>query len=174
MRLPLLAVLVLAAGCRSEESNGDPRTEAPGDQTMVGAWDAQLSLTSAYQLAARAPAARVICGTIGFVDNRHGPDPRRRGVDIGVYDLDLSRLGLNWIADNSYPAAVASTAHQSRATTRGDSVTIVLNPGSSERIVLSGTRDALGVAGDWLAQSQRGTATGRFALKPHSLARPAC
>jgi hypothetical protein len=118
----------------------------------------------------------MICGTIGFVDNHHliaadAPPP----AGIGVYDLDLSRLGLNWIADEAFPEAIATSVDANdMENVRRDSVTIVLNPGSTERIILLGRHDGPGIAGEWRAQSLRGTATGQFSLLPHGIATPSC
>src|SRR5712691_7558122 len=64
-----------------------------------GAWDAQLSLHRPYQLELHEPAVKRICGTIGFVVNHYASSGSRAGDDskhVGVYDLDLSLLGLNW------------------------------------------------------------------------------
>jgi hypothetical protein len=91
----------------------------------------------------------MICGTIGFVDNRHAiAVDTRLPAGIGVYDLDLSRLGLDWIADESFPEAIATSVEgQDVENDRRDSVTIVLNPGSAERIVLLGRHDGPEIAG---------------------------
>src|SRR3982750_2893731 len=161
--------------------NGSPRetqtiTEAASAASLTGAWDAKLSLTRPYPLGLSAPASRLICGTIGFVENRRA-DLSHEIPSVGVYDLDLSLLGLNWLGDESFPNAVATTPNGTVARadlSQPDSVTIVLNPGSTERIVLQGRRDVAGIDGDWVAQSARGTATGSFSLRPHIEARPNC
>jgi hypothetical protein len=98
---------------------------------------------------------------------------------VGVYDLDLSLLGLNWLGDDSFPAAVATSVDDYRAPVNGvsDSVAIVLNPGSRERIVLLGRYSIGEIRGRWTAQSSRGTASGSFSLSPHVVARnqsPSC
>lgn len=177
MRIRTFALAAVLLGC-----GGVPRESQPGvdaeDKTLTGAWDARLSLTRSYPLGGDRPAARRICGTIGFVDNHYGRGSLLGGAEgIGVYDLDLSRLGLNWSEDDAYPTAVAIMPLRRRATANAidrDSVTIILNPGSSERIVLAGRLGALGIDGEWLAQSLRGTATGSFSLRPHGRGTPAC
>jgi hypothetical protein len=98
---------------------------------------------------------------------------------LGVYDLDLSLLGLNWLGDNSFPTVVANgfDAFTASGSLASDSVSIILNPGSQERIVLVGRHDVTGVNGQWIAQSSRGTAGGSFSLTPHTITRdqsPAC
>lgn len=171
----LAAVLLGCGGVQRESQSGVDAADKAG---LAGAWDARLSLTRSYPLGSDQPAARRICGTIGFVDNHYGRGSLLSGVDgIGVYDLDLPRLGLNWSEDDSYPTAVATIPLRGRPSANvidRDSVTIILNPGSSERIVLAGRLDALGIDGKWLAQSLRGTATGSFSLRPHGRVAPAC
>ena len=147
--------------------------DAQAEASLVGTWDANLSLTHAYQLGSGKPAARRICGTIGFVGNRGAGGSATRGApDVGVYDLDLARLGLDWRDDDSFPTALVpqpaqGPVHLDKSGRDSDSVTIVLNPGSSERIVLLGRYEAKGIDGDWQAQSARGTARGSFSLRPH-------
>jgi hypothetical protein len=171
-----VALMALLAACHGGDSQARPGFDGINAPSLAGAWDARLSLTSPYQIGARAPRARMICGTIGFVDNRHAIAlDTRPPAGIGVYDLDLSRLGLNWIADESFPEAIATSVdgNDVKNADRGF-VTIVLNPGSSERIVLLGRHDGPGIAGEWQAQSLRGTATGRFSLLPHGAVTPSC
>ena len=177
--IPRVVVLLSAAlACSGVQRETQAAADSVAGQSLVGAWDARLSLTHPYPLGLSQPSARQICGTIGFVENHRASGSDTDGVpSVGVYDLDLSRLGLDWLSDISFPTAVASEPRDSRAALSGqrpDSVTIVLNPGSSERIVLLGRHDVAGIDGDWTAQSARGTATGSFSLRPHNEARPSC
>lgn len=178
MSIRWLVLSIAVIGCGSAPREAPFVEGAQPVQELVGAWDARLSLTRPYPLGMAMPAARRICGTIGFVD-----DPRAKDGDdanapsIGVYDLDLAQIGLNWLGDRSFPNAVASAPSGPEIAAnrnRSDSVTIVLNPGSSERIVLLGRHDAKGIDGDWTAQSARGMATGSFSLRPHDAARRSC
>jgi hypothetical protein len=172
----VVALMSLLVACQGVDSRAGPGFDGANVPSLAGAWDARLSLTNPYQLGASAPRARMICGTIGFVDNRHATAvDTRPAAGIGVYDLDLSRLGLNWIGHESFPEAIATSVdvHDVKNADRGF-VTIVLNPGSSERIVLLGRHDGPGIAGEWQAQSLRGTATGRFSLLPHGIVTPSC
>jgi hypothetical protein len=144
-------------------------TDLTPRESLTGAWDAQLTLTHPYPLGSDEPASGRICGTIGFVEN-HRASPDDDSPSVGVYDLDLSRLGLHWLGDDSFPSAVATMARRTARTivSQSDSVRILLNPGSSERIVLLGRHDLSGIDGTWTAQSARGTATGLFSLRPHA------
>jgi hypothetical protein len=174
LRAPLIVMAIVACGGGSADRRFARDTQ-PG-QSPVGTWDAKLSLSQPYQLELHEPVARRICGTIGFVDNRSA---RSASVltdnppHVGVYDLNLSLLGLDWLGDQSFPAAVAIPveAYASAARTVRDSVRIVLNPGGQERIVLRGRYDPAGISGAWTAQSSRGTASGSFWLTPHVNAR---
>ena len=177
---PMLALAIAACGGGSPETRFALDTQPP--QSLVGAWDVRLSLSHPYQLELHEPAAKRICGTIGFVDNhfaRGGSVGAGDSPQLGVYDLDLSLLGLDWLAENSFPTAVARPVdvYAARAGVAPDSVAIVLNPGSQERIVLLGRYDVKGISGRWIAQSARGTASGSFTLTPHVTARrrsPSC
>lgn len=167
---PVLVLVVAACGAGSPETRFALETQPA--QNLVGAWDATLSLGRPYQLGLHEPAAKRICGTIGFVENHRALAASGQTGDsphLGVYDLDLTLLGLDWLGDNSFPAAVATTVDDFTAPLNaiGDSIAIVLNPGSQERIVLLGRYGAENVKGGWTAQSSRGTASGSFSLTPH-------
>jgi hypothetical protein len=161
-----LIFLLAAVACgRSPESSR--AYENSLSRNLVGAWDASLSLAKPYPLGV-SPKTRRICGTIGFVENHQASDGSTDD-DRGVYDLDLARLGLGWLDVPSYPIAVATlNARGDNAASSPDSVAIVLNPGSGERIVLSGRYDGGEINGKWTAQSARGTAMGVFLLSPHA------
>ncbi|HJQ54445.1 MAG TPA: hypothetical protein VJ825_11455 [Gemmatimonadaceae bacterium] len=151
--------------------------DARAAEGLVGVWDAKLSLASPYQLGPESTEASEICGTIGFVeDHRRGDRYESAGGTslIGVYDLNLRRLGLDWLGGNPVPTAFASGESSARlqAPSQPDSVRIVLSMGNEERIVLLGRRGARGIDGTWLAQSARGTATGAFSMRPHGEGAP--
>ena len=176
----MLVLAITACGAGSPERRFALETQPP--KNLVGVWDAQLSLDRPYQLELHEPAVKQICGTIGFVVNHYASSGSRAADDskhVGVYDLDLSLLGLNWLGDDSFPTAVATSVDDYRASVGGvsDSVAIVLNPGTRERIVLLGRYSIGEIRGRWTAQSSRGTASGSFSLSPHVKARnqsPSC
>jgi hypothetical protein len=175
MRRVAVLALVMAA-CEGGRPETRVALGAQSGQSLVGAWDAKLSLLRPYQLEVHEPAVKRICGTIGFVENHYakgGSVLPGNAPGVGVYDLDLSLLGLNWLGDNSFPSVVVSAFDDFKASDSlaRDSVSIVLNPGSQERIVLVGRHDVAGVSGQWIAQSSRGTAGGSFSLTPHVSAR---
>jgi len=178
--VPILVLAVAACGTGSRDRRIALETQPA--ENLVGAWDAQLSLDRPYQLEPHKPVVNRICGTIGFIGNQHARGMSGAADDskhLGVYDLDLSLLGLDWLGDNSFPAAEATPVDDYRTPVIGvsDSVAIVLNPGSQERIVLLGGYRAEGIRGQWTAQSSRGTASGSFSLTPHVRARnqsPSC
>jgi hypothetical protein len=168
MRGTLALVLALAA-CEGAAPEKRLAVETRSGQSLVGAWDAKLSLTRPYQLELHEPAIKRICGTIGFVENHYATAVTDNSPHVGVYDLNLALLGLNWLDDSSFPTAVATAVEDFRdaASRVSDSVAIILNPGSAERIVLLGRYDVEGIRGRWTAQSSRGTASGSFSLTPH-------
>lgn len=172
MRATFALALALAA-CEGVAPEKRLAVETRAGQSLVGAWDAKLSLTRPYQLEPHEPATKQICGTIGFVENHYATAATDNSPHVGVYDLNLTLLGLDWLDDSSFPTAVATSVNDFRAPARGvfDSVAIVLNPGSAERIVLLGRYDVAGIRGQWTAQSSRGTASGSFSLTPHFNAR---
>ena len=172
MRGTLALALTLAA-CGGGAPEKRLALETRSGQSLVGAWDAKLSLTRPYQLELHEPATKRICGTIGFVENHYATAVTDNSPHVGVYDLNLTLLGLDWLDDSSFPTVVATAVEDVRdaASRVSDSVVIVLNPGSTERIVLLGRYDVDGIRGQWTAQSTRGTASGSFSLTPHLNAR---
>lgn len=172
MKSQALTLALTLVACSGPAADSLSVTDAASPSSLTGAWDANLSLVRAYPLAVSVPDAGRICGTIGFVENRQSNASNEKGAEsVGVYDLDLRRIGLNWLEDSAFPEALASGPRRTRTIARmnaRDSVTIVLNPGSRERILLLGERDSEGIDGDWVAQSARGTATGHFSLRPHA------
>ena len=174
VKLVLFGTLALAGAACEGGAHGKRRaSETRSGQSLVGAWDAKLSLTRPYQLEPHEPALKRICGAIGFVENHYATGATDNSPHLGVYDLNLTLLGLDWLDGSSFPTAVATGVDDSRdaASRVSDSVAIVLNPGSAERIVLLGRYDIDGIHGQWTAQSSRGTASGSFSLTPHLNAR---
>ena len=174
----VLLVAIAAIACGTGSSKNDQRAFDAG-RDLVGTWDARLSLNQPYPLGHDEPVARRICGTISFVENHSSAAELDLDTpqDLGVFDLDLSRLGLDWLGDAPFPIAVASvpSKHDTRAgPPSSDSVTIVLKGGSQERIVLRGGHDIDGIRGDWTAQSARGVATGSFSLRPRTRVPDSC
>ena len=168
MNARALVVIGLLAACSGGSAAVIGDNERESNRQLTGAWDATLSLAHPYPLAFNASPARRICGTIGFVDGRAQTNNDANYESNGVYRLDLNRLGLDWLDDSRYPVALARQPMAAKAhSAAADSVTIVLNPDSQERILLLGRYDAAGIDGDWTAQSARGTATGSFSLRPH-------
>ena len=178
----MLALVIVAVACtegRSANTGGDD----PIAGKLVGAWDATMTLDRPYPLQPGSPEARAICGTIGVIENHNknaSAEEVMSATQLGVYDLPLSRIGLEWNDKVPFPAAVVNTVStRSYASSTGatDSVRIVLNPGGEERIVLSGRYEPSGIQGMWTAQSARGTANGSFSMRPHvsaNVARRSC
>ena len=175
MRAAIAALIVCAACGEGRSAGSGPNHAVP--QELVAAWDASMQVNQSYPLQPGPSAATEICGTISLVEN-HAGAAATEGVDaptyLGVYDLPLSSIGLEWSGAPSFPEATVSIGrsgtHGSSAVA-SDSVSIVLNPGSGERIVLLGRYEANGIRGTWTAQSARGTAGGSFSMRPHTNSR---
>jgi hypothetical protein len=174
----LILLLVVSVACRRVSEKSTLRGHAETNE-LVGVWDATMTLAQPYPLEPDAPGAREVCGTLGFVENHGrvaGSTDSDTPLQIGVYDLVLKRIGLEWNGEPAFPVALASRGlgdNSARRSGAGDSVRIVLNPGSEERIVLLGRHDLRGIEGEWTAQSARGTAGGAFSMRPHSVGREA-
>ena len=168
MNARALILFVLLAACSGGSAAVNEDNKRESSRQLTGAWDATLLLAHPYQLAFNASPARRICGTIGFVDGRAQTNNGANYESNGVYRLDLNRLGLDWLDDSRYPVALARQPMVETAdSASSDSVTIVLNPDSQERILLLGRYDEGRIEGAWTAQSARGMATGSFSLRPH-------
>jgi hypothetical protein len=165
--LVLSAVLTACAGGSAAVL---PNADIANRQ-LTGSWDVSMSLDRAYQLDLKDPPARQVCGTIGFVEANQRFDGGNQSA--GVYDIDLARIGLDWVEDSKFPAAIARGVDQRGGvhSENPDSVVITLNPYSEERILLTGLYRVAGIDGMWTAQSSRGTASGRFTLRPHASGR---
>lgn len=161
----LLVVLVACTQSKSANTGG----EDPAAAKLVGAWEATMRIDRPYPLQLQPSQVTAICGTIAMIENRSksaSVEDIASATQLGVYDLPLSQIGLEWNGKAPFPAATASTT--TRTSPGGDSVRIVLNPGSDERIILSGRYEPRGIQGTWTAQSARGTANGSFSMRPHT------
>ena len=166
----LLIVLVACSEGRSANISG----EDPAAGKLVGVWDATMKVERPYPLQLRPSQVTAIRGTLGLIENgtrTASAEDAASATQLGVYDLPLSQIGLEWNGTAAFPAATASitgpTTYASPAS-GSDSVRIVLNPGSEERIILSGRYEPDGIQGTWTAQSARGSANGSFSMRPHA------
>lgn len=170
----LLAGALLA--CATDAT--PPAVDEQLAKDLVGSWVARLSLSEPYSLGPRTPDGQSICGTFGFVAD-HGTAlenaSAREAAVIGVYDLDLQHLGLNWLDDKSVPTASAIVRRNSTLE-RGseDSIRIVIKTGPDERITLLGRYGSSGIDGEWTAQSARGAASGTFSMRRLGFAGTGC
>jgi hypothetical protein len=167
-----LALLIVLAAC-SEGRSANTAGEDPAARKLVGAWDATMKVERPYPLQLRPSQVTTICGTIAMIENRSksaSSEDIASATQLGVYDLPLSQIGLEWSGKAEFPAATSMTGPTTYTSpaSESDSVRIVLNPGSEERIILSGRYEPGGIQGTWTAQSARGTATGSFSMRPHA------
>lgn len=169
MTLRAVASLLFVIGCTGRSAPVLADRGGGSNQQLTGAWDLTLTLDRPYALGLSRPPARRVCGTVGFVDaNETGNTDVDRESD-GVYHVALAQLGLAWLDDTRFPSAIARQRGFIDATTAAkDSVAITLNPDSREHIQLLGVYRGSEIAGNWSAQSARGTASGNFRLRPHA------
>lgn len=161
--ISLVMVTGMACSSRTEPT---AIVERLSSTALIGAWDVEMRLGASYALAPHPPSAQVICGTMGFV---HGAEVAGAGqphpILIGVYDLPLGRLGLNWEESERFPVANGYVRPTHGAKSQWiDSIDVFLNPESSERIKLSGRRVGDAIVGRWSAESARGYASGSFQM----------
>jgi len=167
-------VLLLALAACSEGRSANTGGEDPAAGRLVGVWDATLKVGRPYPLQLQPSQVTAICGTIGLIANgtrSASIEDVASATQLGVYDLPLSQIGLEWSGKAAFPAAAASITGPGTDTSPAsgsDSVRILLNPGSEERIILSGRYESGGIQGTWIAQSARGTANGSFSMRPHT------
>ena len=164
--LTLLLATGVACYSRTEPTAIGDRASS---MTLIGVWDVQMQLDTNYALALRRPSARVICGTIGFVGVGEAIEAGNlQPLLRGVYDLPLSRLGLNWEGSDRFPVASGLVRSISSATSQWtDSIDVTVNPESVELIKLSGRRSGDVISGRWSAESARGYASGSFHMWRH-------
>ena len=176
MTLRHLSYVLFVIACTGRSSPLPAHRDRLPDPSLTGAWDLTLTLERPYQLGFSNPAARRVCGTMGFVDGVAANDDRGRESQ-GVYHIALGQLGLDWLDDPKFPSAIARQ-RESNGNSSGadDSVAITLNPESQERIELRGVYRMSAIVGGWRAQSARGTASGVFTLRQHvdGSAQPEC
>ena len=172
---PRVLLAVVALGCSGGSAAVLTDHAAGSNETLTGAWDVTLTLERPYPLGFSTPAARQVCGMIGFVDDI-GVNGGHYDRDAdGVYRIPLSLLGLDWLDDSKFPTAIARrSAVKDSESRKADSVAIVLNPESQEHIELRGVYRTTGINGKWTAQSARGTASGQFTLQPHATGTSDC
>ena len=164
-----LGFVLMAMACSTRSGPVFADRERRANARLTGAWDLTLTLDQPYPLGFSSPPARRVCGTIGFVDAVATSSGDVDRESDGVYHVALAQLGLDWLNDTKFPSAIARQgAHTDGGSAPNDSVSITLNPESQEHIQLLGVYRAAQIAGNWSAQSARGTATGVFTLRPHT------
>ncbi len=164
----VVGIAWIELGCTGESATVVPQRDVAALQTLTGAWDVTLTLEHPYPLGFSDPTARRVCGTIGFVEGKPAKTDASGWEANGVYRIPLPRLGLDWLDDAGFPTAIATQTVANDNAENPDSVSIVLNPQSKERIELDGIYKMAGISGNWTAQSARGTASGAFTLRRHA------
>ena len=146
---------LLAAGC------GGGKGEAASDGRLNGEWEIALTIVPAAFGREGGGDTSTARGTLAFVPNQAGA--RISGFttipqQVGTHNVRLDRLVPELNPGTTVPIAAGSSA--------GDSVRMVLDPGSGEPIVLRGTWQGSEVAGEWMVHRRAGIdQEGRFSLR---------
>jgi hypothetical protein len=150
----IVAIMLLVAGC-----GGGGDVVKGSDQRLAGEWDIELTMSPVPF--GRAGDTATVQGTVAFVPNRAGtrvPSFGGTPQQLGTHNARLDRLIPDLDPRTAVPMAAGSSA--------GDSVRLVLDPGSSEPIVLRGVWQDEGVQGEWTAHRRAGIdKEGRFTLR---------
>ena len=172
-----VALIVLLACGGDSPRRREALAEEPA-RRLVGAWDATFWLDRPVTLrSALSSPPRRIEGSMAFLEDHVGTPSVEELSDpthVGVFDIDFSPFGFELRNTNGIPRAVARTVRRATALitslngkTMPDSVTIVLDPGTSRfpfRLVGAFTSDS--ITGTWWAGQALGGG-GRFSLHPH-------
>lgn len=166
-----LLIGVVASACRQSARDDRAAILATAEaQRVVGVWD--VSLQTDPRLAAGAgETSRTVTGTLALTENRHGTLSTSELAGVthqGVADLDLRPLGWSTGAEDSPQVSVARVAPRSpeRGAAEGDSLVIVIGPGTSRFVVrLSGIVTGDDASGTWRVSAfSGGGGGGRFLM----------
>jgi len=170
-----IGLLLLALGCQGDSGERRRALEEAPAKHLVGVWDATFWLDRPISLgaAARNPP-RSITGLMALVEDHQdqvSSEDLSDPTHVGVYDIDFSSFGFQPGDTHSIPVAVARTTArrtvgpgQTAPGSERDSVTIVLDPGTSRYPCrLTGAFSADSITGVWTAGQALGGG-GRFLL----------
>jgi hypothetical protein len=153
-RFAMASMLALVVGLGCGDSAKTPAVDESVAGRLIGTWDLTLSLDRPLSLSTDAHTLpRSVAGTVAFLEasKEHlSFEGLGAPTHMGVYHVDLGALG--------FPArdadVVPDLAARVVAAPRRDSVYILLNP-ETPRYALrfSGTFDANGASGVWVAES---------------------
>lgn len=176
--VPLILALVVASACRRDSSRQRRAAlETTPARRLVGVWDATLWLDRpiAPGTDPRNPPRHVV-GSMAFLEDHVGSvssEELRGSTHVGVYDIDFRPVGFQPRGPDGFPDMIARTvARPTGQSTAGaaapsDSVSIVLDPGSSRfPLRLQGMMTADSISGTWTAGQALGGG-GHFSLHRH-------
>ncbi|NUR54913.1 MAG: hypothetical protein HOQ29_10725 [Acidobacteria bacterium] len=156
----------LAVACGHGDASARQRLLAsPEALRLVGAWKVRFELN--YAVSSRVDVGKVgpITGTVVLAEDRFG---RVGSTEIGdathdgVYDVDFSPFGFSSRSEGDVPAAIARLV----PTTLGDSLYIVLSPGTTRlAVVMAGRLAGDSASGEWHASAfSSGGGAGSFTM----------
>lgn len=152
----IVTIALLAAACDGGRQGG-----AAQDDRLKGEWELVLTIFPATFGREGGGDTATVRGTLAFVPNRAGTRvPSFGGIpqQVGSHNLRLDRLVPELSPRTTVPMAAGTSV--------GDSVRMVLDPGSGEPIVLRGAWRESEVRGEWMVHHRAGIdQEGRFSLR---------
>lgn len=152
-----LLALLICAGCGGDSSGTGRAIDETVASRLVGTWDLTLSLERPLSLSTDAHTLpRHTTGTVALLEAsaEHLSYEGMTGpTHMGVFHVDMSSLGFPARETDGIPDLVARVVDTPPMRGR-DSVYMLLNPEMPRYAVqLTGTFDAQGITGVWVAES---------------------
>jgi hypothetical protein len=157
----------MALGCAREDMPARRRLlDDAESRRLVGTWDVTFQLDPGQTITTYAHPDTTVTGTMVFAEDHYG---RIAVAELagpthdGVYDLDFRPFGFSTRDEGAVPTVVARVD----PSIRGDSLHIVLGPGTSRFAVrMAGLLAGDSAAGVWQATAfSAGGGSGRFTMR---------
>lgn len=167
----VLGLVLGVAGCHERAPADRDTLLAHADAaSLVGVWDATFVLERSLTYLYDSVTARAVAGSMAFTENRRGEGTLPDFGEVthrGVFDVDLSSLGLTPRGGDRTGTAVARTVPIRGDGDLGppvrDSVFIALDPDDSRLdLRLAGALVADSISGSWTSDVLR---SGRFVMR---------
>lgn len=158
LRHIIIAVTVLLApACRRDGKVWEAELTAAGAIRLVGLWTIRLRTDRSPGVEEGAQSTGEVAFTLNH-ERLRGKGFDRLPMLFGTYAIDFTSLGLG--------AGSGADAPEAEGNLRGDSVSIILAPGSAVPIALRGAVSGDSVSGRWQTTRRSGVAaTGEFVLR---------
>ena len=157
LHILLIVPVLLAQACRRDGRIWEAELAAAEASRLVGLWTIHLRTDRGPGVEEGARSAGEIAFTLN-AERLPGKGVDQPPMLFGTYTMDFTPLGLGAGSGADVPEAEASLT--------GDSVSVMLAPGSAVPITLRGTLSGDSVTGRWQTTRRSGlSATGEFVLR---------